>query len=40
MEAKHMNLVLEVYNDVRHMHNNEVTLRGEGLYRKHSVSNK
>ena len=39
MDAKHMNLVLEMYNDGRHMPNNEVTLRGEGLYRKHSVSN-
>ena len=33
-----MNLVLEVYNDGRHLPSDANTLRGEGLYRKHTVS--
>ena len=32
-----MNVVLEMYNDGRHLSGDETTLRGEGLYRKHTV---
>ena len=32
-----MRLVLEVYNDGRHLANDSTSLKGEGLYRKHTV---
>ena len=34
-----MRLVLEVYNDGRHLANDSTSLKGEGLYRKHTVRN-
>ena len=38
LNPNHMELVLEMYNDGRHLPNDGSSLRSEGLYRKHSVS--
>ena len=38
MDPSVMELVLELYNDSRHLGNNTHTLRQEGLFRKHCVS--
>lgn len=38
LDPAHMNVVLEMYNDGRYLSGDETTLRGEGLYRKHTVN--
>ena len=38
LNPNHMELVLEMYEDGRHLPNDGSSLRSEGLYRKHSVS--
>ena len=39
LDSSCMRLVLEVYYDGRHLANDSTSLKGEGLYRKHTVRN-